>query len=575
MCGIFCFVSNGESIAFGEEFLVQCKCLLNNRGPDTSNWTVYNSRVLMFGSVLWQQGAVVCSQPVERDRFALLFNGDMYNETRDTSCSDTLWLYEKLNAMNDIIQLFKSLKGPYSIVILDKISQRIYFARDSLGRNSLLFARSQDGIIISSVLAKNTALFDSMELQPSGLYFVDLKDPNFKLKLLPWAKNLVETNFISVLDECLFSLPWHESLVFKQNFSYHDILKTRRQSDESVFDFLLKVPAISQTCDKLIELLERSIRERIITTPNYCKLCVSSHNPCKHARLGILFSGGVDCTIISLIADRFVDQNIPIDLLNVAFEKVNRVKPNVKSESLESVDWNVPDRCTAKQTLLELQNLKPSRKWQLVEINITRQELNGYRKRISDLVFPLQSVLDESLGAALWFASRGVGISEGTNYSCQSRILLLGSGADELFGGYSRHKAAFYRNLSTINAQFTDSDIQEAYVNLEEELELDWRRLPSRNLARDDRIICDHGVTPRTPYLEEDFISFIKSLKASQKSYYPLGPGIGDKIILRLCAHKLGLKSAALLKKRALQFGSKIADRKQNANDNSTFLHTT
>lgn len=151
--------------------------------------------------------------------------------------------------------------------------------------------------------------------------------------------------------------------------------------------------------------------------------------------------------------------------------------------------------------------------------------------------------------------------------------MLLGSGADELFGGYSRHKVAFYRNLNTKDSQFSDADIQEAYIDLAKELDSDWRRLPSRNLARDDRIICDHGVTPRTPYLQEEVVSFVKNLKASEKCYHLLGPGIGDKIMLRLCGYKLGLKSTALLRKRALQFGSRIADSKQNANDNSNFLN--
>lgn len=161
-------------------------------------------------------------------------------------------------------------------------------------------------------------------------------------------------------------------------------------------------------------------------------------------------------------------------------------------------------------------------------------------------------------------------------YTTLLQVLLLGSGADELFGGYTRHKTAFDRTLrlhqekgSTVHM---DDAFLKAYEALEEELNLDWRRLPSRNLARDDRVISDNGVTPRTPYLQEDFIALVRSLKASQRCYHPLGPGIGDKLVLRLCAYKLGLKQASVLRKRALQFGSRIADRKQNATDRSAYL---
>lgn len=48
-----------------------------------------------------------------------------------------------------------------------------------------------------------------------------------------------------------------------------------------------------------------------------------------------------------------------------------------------------------------------------------------------------------------------------------------------------------------------------------------------------------------------------------------LPPGIGDKLILRLAAWYLGLRYAAALPKRALQFGSRIANSRENGSDHS------
>ena len=55
----------------------------------------------------------------------------------------------------------------------------------------------------------------------------------------------------------------------------------------------------------------------------------------------------------------------------------------------------------------------------------------------------------QSLAQALYFASRGVGTikKQGANdvqpYVSTARVILSGLGADELLGGYIRHKNAF------------------------------------------------------------------------------------------------------------------------------------
>lgn len=43
--------------------------------------------------------------------------------------------------------------------------------------------------------------------------------------------------------------------------------------------------------------------------------------------------------------------------------------------------------------------------------------------------------------------------------------------------------------------------------------------------------------------------------------------GLGDKLLLRLIAYKLGFRNTANFPKRAFQFGSRIANGKENAKD--------
>uniref|UniRef100_A0A8W7Q172 Glutamine amidotransferase type-2 domain-containing protein n=1 Tax=Anopheles coluzzii TaxID=1518534 RepID=A0A8W7Q172_ANOCL len=583
MCGIFCYLCTNNNTSDGELALETCRDRLKNRGPNHDATLWYESRVLFYGSVLWHQGVSLCPQPIETDETVLIFNGDIFQTREDMQESDTRWLLHSIERCADenaVFHLLVSLRGPFSVVFLRKRENRIYFARDAIGRNSLLLGLVADSgnVFISSV----GGLFASSvvhELPPNGLYFIDLKrinEPNC-ITLLPWTDDCTQTeqmfgNALTIQLKNELVIP-QQRITVQQNFNFHQLLTAADASppEEGPFETLLKCAAVNNTCNQLLSTLLKSIQERITNTTPFCKLCVASQSTCAHPKVGILFSGGIDCTILALLADEFVPEPVPIELLNVAFEKVNRA--NVQRSQ---IDWNVPDRLTGLSTLEELQRIKPNRKWNFVEINISRHELNEQRKTISNLVFPLRNVLDESLGAALWFASKGVGVKGGEPYTSTSRVLLLGSGADELFGGYTRHKTAFDRTLRLHQEKGSTAHMDDAFLKayeaLEEELNLDWRRLPSRNLARDDRVISDNGVTPRTPYLQEDFIALVRSLKASQRCYHPLGPGIGDKLVLRLCAYKLGLKQASVLRKRALQFGSRIADRKQNATDRSAYL---
>lgn len=118
----------------------------------------------------------------------------------------------------------------------------------------------------------------------------------------------------------------------------------------TILKSILKNAIILKTVNRIIELLEKSVKARVQMQPNRCKMCIKNCNTmCKHCTTGILFSGGLDCTILAMLADKYVPRDQPIDLINVAFQTKN------------NSSYEVPDRLTGKQSFEELKNVCKTR----------------------------------------------------------------------------------------------------------------------------------------------------------------------------------------------------------------------
>lgn len=374
------------------------------------------AHIYFSGYVLWQQGKLICPQPLQKANLVLLLNGDIFNDREDHSQSDTEWLANEITKCSkdaQLLDLFRKLEGPFSLIFFNRKNNSIYFARDSLGRQSLLIACDEKNrLLLSSVFARNDSFKKCIEIPPIGIFKWELESE--QISLYPWeaSDNMRDSlaEFESILTKSVeicdkISPRWLNTNANEFEYNFQEILANETVvSAEELFTKLLENEQISRCCDHLTAILNRSLVDRISYTQPVCRCCMKSKDTeCSHARVGILFSGGIDCTILARLSDAIIDGKLPIDLINVSFEKIVRGK---HSAGTEHIDYNTPDRISAKNSLDELKLLCPDRKWNLIEVNVTRKELEEVlRNRISHLVYPLTSVLDESLGAVLWFGA--------------------------------------------------------------------------------------------------------------------------------------------------------------------------
>ncbi|XP_040005111.1 asparagine synthetase domain-containing protein 1 [Xiphias gladius] len=610
MCGIFCQLSL-SSTHFGWDKTVYEH--LKRRGPDSSQDLTVTGRNpcyrCLFSAHILHMRGLLTPQPLQDNTGnVLLWNGEIFGglpvmPVENDTAVVSQWL-STCGSPSEILSVLSSMRGPWGFVYYQKAGDYLWFGRDFFGRRSLLWKFDAEVLTLTSVAAHASGgdQFTWQEVPAVGVYRIDLKAVTeagtVTFEVYPWAYAGKDAIF-TCMEAILGFVPSGCTAVMNQsglvlsspvcplNMSIPKALnetESHPNPHSSVKDLeqLLASQEKNDEVNYLIDVLSEAVRRRVQSLPFEVQDSAPNND---HASVGILFSGGIDSMILAVLADRHVPAHEPIDLLNVAFKlqepkKQKESAKNPKKHKNKPTDsktvgagsptfspFDVPDRITGKAGLKELKHLNPERRWNFVEINVTQEELQKMRQgRICHLVHPLDTVLDDSIGCAVWFAARGTGFVMEDNdrrpFTSSAKVILTGIGADEQLAGYSRHRVRFKMS---------------GHEGLIGELAMELGRISSRNLGRDDRVIGDHGKEARFPYLDEDVVSYLNSLPVWVKADLLLPRGVGEKLLLRLTAKQLGLGQSAVLPKRAMQFGSRIAKMEEShekASDKCTRLLT-
>ncbi|MBN1175764.1 asparagine synthetase B [Candidatus Woesearchaeota archaeon] len=448
MCGIIGiagFKAGTDSDDQAKELVLKGLEIMKNRGPDNTRIAAIGTKEVegYFGHNLLSIVGHV-PQPIPGKKGIIISNCEIYNWKELNS-------KYKLNAKNDsdlLLQLLQE-KGTSCLEELDGVYAFAYFEGEEI-----ILARDLIGV---KPLHHYTQPISGEELK-FELFFASEK------KALP--KESIELNPRQIL---------------KYN------IKTKKIIFENREFFKLRKEELNE--ERVKKLLINSVKKRL--PPKEDKVNV-----------GILFSGGIDSTVIAKIV---TDLGYDVTCYSAGFQDERTKDPE--------------DLVVARQVANDM-NLKYKEK--ILNLEEVEKEL----KKIIPIIEEADVV---KAGVALPF-------SVCCNMAKQDgvRVIFSGLGSEEIFAGYQRHK----ETTKTIN----------------EECMTGLKAMHERDLYRDDVITMNYGIELRLPFLDKELVEYALSIPGEDK----IVNGV-EKAILRKISKELGVVSYVCdRKKRAAQYGSRF-----------------
>jgi len=142
------------------------------------------------------------------------------------------------------------------------------------------------------------------------------------------------------------------------------------------------------TPTQLLEILTSALAIRTHTIPTTHTHLTSTI----HTRVAVLFSGGLDCSVLAWLIHTLLPQKESIDLINVAFENPRTIAANgTKQEDVYNI---CPDRITGRAGWEELRCLSrgTGRTWRFIEVTFLFNPVLIVRS-----IFPTQRLCNTNL----------------------------------------------------------------------------------------------------------------------------------------------------------------------------------
>jgi asparagine synthase (glutamine-hydrolysing) len=386
MCGIIGYIINqkSEKKDFYKKKFFSNFHRQNHRGPDFKQEVNFNYKELKIQLGFNRLSIIDLEKSANKifynDQYYLLFNGEIYNfkklkedylsNEKFSTKTDTEVLFKLLIKYG--IDFLKKLEGIFAFTFLDIKKNKLYLARDFTGTKPLYFFKNNDGIFFSSEAWFQYSISDKIIDPESFNYYLKFGFSPINTTLIQDVKK-IESGTYSIYD--LKDKSLNTKKYFELNKS--EDIKLKNYNLKSSFEDIVEKNLISDT------------------------------------KTGIFASGGIDSTLLLMIAKKF---NSKVEAYSSYFYPENRFEK-----------FNIDLKYTKK--ICEFLGIK---------LNLSEINLNNKKQKFQ-LINAFQK-LDEPLPNLNFFNSFMQSKNAKSN-NC--KVILTGDGGDEIFGGYQRYRNAF------------------------------------------------------------------------------------------------------------------------------------
>jgi asparagine synthase (glutamine-hydrolysing) len=347
---------------------------LKNGGPDDEGFYTDELAHLTFGHRRLSIIDLTSSghQPMQymQGRYTITYNGELYNyldlkkQLTILNCTfltqtDTEVIIAAFATWGELA--FNKLQGMFAFAIWDKQAQQLYLVRDATGIKPLYYAYS----------ASNGLAFASEVKALQKIPYLNIPNPNWQIYFMAYGH----------LPEPITTLKNVQPLTKGNFLKYNAVSNSVTIHTYKQFYFIEKLQNRNEVIQKLYASLNNAVSSHLVSD----------------APIGVFLSGGLDSSIIALLANK---HHKKINTSSIYFENEIYSEQKYQNQILETLN------CAHTQHLL------------------TENDFHQYLPNIIEAMD-----LPSCDGINSWFISRYAKLAG-------LKAVLSGIGGDELFGGY-------------------------------------------------------------------------------------------------------------------------------------------